>query len=236
MATVTVVVGVGPGNGAHFAHRFAQGGHAVALLARSEDYLDQLAGEINSGGGQALAVPVDIADQASVAQGFARVREELGDVDHLIQNAAMGQRGPFMEIPPEAFNAGFQVSVMGMVYCCREVLGPMEKRGSGSIILIGATAAFRGGAGFSSFAVSKFGQRALAQSIAREYGSKGVHVAHVNIDGVIESERSKSRMPDRERDFFLQPADIAEEVWHLAHQPRSTWTHDLDLRPHIEKW
>ena len=116
-----------------------------------------------------------------------------------------------MEIPPEAFNAGFQVSVMGMVYCCREVLGPMEKRGSGSIILIGATAAFRGGAGFSSFAVSKFGQRALAQSIAREYGSKGVHVAHVNIDGVIESERSKSRMPDRERDFFLQPADIAED-------------------------
>ncbi|MCZ6628747.1 MAG: SDR family NAD(P)-dependent oxidoreductase [SAR324 cluster bacterium] len=236
MATVTVIAGVGPGNGAHFARRFAKGGHAVALLARSRDYLEQLAGEISAEGGQALAVPMDIADQASVAGAFAQVRSQLGEVEHLIQNAALGQRGPFMEIPPEGFLAGFEVSVMGMVYCCREVLGPMEKRGSGSIILIGATAAFRGGSGFSSFAVSKFGQRALAQSIAREYGPRGVHVAHLNIDGVIESERSLQRLPDKEQQFFLQPKDIAESVWYLAHQPRSTWTHDLDLRPHVEKW
>ena len=167
MAAVTVIVGVGPGNGAHFARCFAKNGHSVALMARSGDYVSRLAGEIGSDGGKALAVPVDITDAGAVGEAFAKVRGELGEVDHLIQNAALGKRGPFMEIPPEGFEQSYQVSVMGMVHCCREVLPGMEKKGSGSIILIGATAAFRGGAGFSAFAVAKFGQRALAQSIAR---------------------------------------------------------------------
>lgn len=236
MTAVTVIVGVGPGNGAHFAHCFANNGHSVALMARSGDYLSKLAEEIAAEGGKALAVPVDITDAGAVSEAFAKVRGELGEVDHLIQNAALGQRGPFMEIPPEGFEKSYQVSVMGMVHCCREVLPGMEKKGGGSIILIGATAAFRGGAGFSAFAVAKFGQRALAQSIAREYMPKGVHVAHVNIDGVIDSERSRKTRGDMDESFYLKPAHIAEAVWYLVNQPRSAWSQELDLRPHVEKW
>ena len=236
MTEVTVIVGVGPGNGAHFARRFAKQGHAVALMARSGDYVDSLAEEITAGGGKVMAVPVDITDAGAVGEAFNRVRGELGEVDHLIQNAAMGARGPFMDIPPEGFEKGFQVSVMGMVHCCREVLPGMEKKGAGSIILIGATAAFRGGGGFSAFAVSKFAQRALAQSIAREYMPKGVHVAHVNIDGVIDSARSRQNRGDNPDEFYLQPDHIADAVWYLVNQPRSAWTHELDLRPHVEKW
>jgi NADP-dependent 3-hydroxy acid dehydrogenase YdfG len=236
MTTVTAVVGAGPGNGAHFAHRFAKGGHAVALLARSQDYLSQLAKEIEGEGGRALPVVMDVADPASVSAAFGRVRGELGEVNHLIQNAAAGPRGRFMEIAPEDFNKGLQVSVMGTVYCCREVLPAMEKLGGGTVTIIGATAAFRGGNGFSGFAVSKFGQRALSQSIAREYGPKGVHVSHVNIDGVIDSARSRGRRGEQPDEFFLQPGDIAEAVWYLVQQPRSAWTQELDLRPHVEKW
>ena len=236
MTNVTAIVGVGPGNGAHFAHRFAKGGHSVALLARSKDYLDGLAKEVEAEGGKALPVAMDVTDRKSVADAFARVRGELGEVGHLIQNSAAGPRGPFMEISPEEFNAGLQVSIMGTIHCCREVLPAMEKAGSGSITIVGATAAFRGGNGFSGFAVSKFGQRALSQSIAREYGSKGIHVSHINIDGVIDSPRSRSRGGDKPDEFFLQPADIAETVWYVVHQPRSAWTQELDLRPHVEKW
>ena len=236
MTAVTVIVGAGPGNGAHFAHCFAKGGHAVALMARSGDYVGKLAEEIAAAGGKALAVPVDITDQGAVIEAFAKVRSELGEVDNLIQNAAMGKRGPFMEIPPEGFEQSFQVSVMGMVYCSREVLPGMEKKGAGSIILIGATAGFRGGSGFSAFAVAKFGQRALAQSIAREYMPKGVHVAHVNIDGVIDSERARQNRAEMQAEFYLQPHHIADAVWYLVNQPRSAWTQELDLRPHVEKW
>lgn len=236
MSNVTVICGVGPGNGAHFARRFAEGGQAIALMARSTEFSEQVASEITAAGGKALVVSMDVADPASVAAGFAKVRGELGEVDTLIQNAATGARGPFMDIAPEDFNNGLQVTVMGTVYCCREVLPAMERAGRGNVIVVGATAAFRGGNGFSAFAVGKFGQRALSQSIAREYGAKGIHVAHVNIDGVIDSPRSRGRMADRPDEFFLQPGDIADAVWYLVQQPRSAWTQELDLRPHVEKW
>ena len=234
--TVTAIVGAGPGNGAHFAHRFAREGHTLALLARSGDYLGELAKEIGNGGGKALPVVMDVADPASVSEAFAKVRSELGDVDHLIQNAAMGARGPFMEIDPQDINTALQVTVMGTIYCCREVLPAMEKAGKGSITVIGATAAFRGGNGFAGFAVGKFGQRALSQSLAREFGSRGIHVSHVNIDGVIANARSIARMADKPDEFFLQPSDIADAVWYVVNQPRSAWTQEFDLRPHVEKW
>ena len=234
--TVTAIVGAGPGNGAHFAHRFAREGHTLALLARSGGYLKELSAEIENAGGRALPVEMDVADPASVSAAFEQVRGELGDVEHLIQNAAMGARGPFLEVDPKDINTALQVTVMGTIYCCREVLPGMEKAGRGTITVIGATAAFRGGNGFAGFAVGKFGQRALAQSLAREVGPKGIHVSHVNIDGVIANARSKARMADRPDEFFLQPADIAEAVWYVVNQPRSAWTQEFDLRPHVEKW
>ncbi len=236
MAHVTAIAGAGPGNGAHFARRFASEGHAVALMARSLDSLETMVAEIAAQGGQALAVELDLTDPDSVSRAFAKVRTELGEVDTLIQNAALGARGPFLEIEPEAFQQGFQVSVMGAVWCAREVLPAMVAKGGGNLVMVGATAAMRGGHGFSSFAVSKFGQRALAQSLAREFGSQGVHVTHVNIDGVIDNPRSRGRMPDKPDSFFMRPEDIAEVVWHLVNQPKSTWSHEIDLRPFGERW
>ncbi len=236
MAPVTVIAGVGPGNGAAYAHRFAREGHAVALLARSEDYITKLATAVRSAGGTALGLPVDLASQRAVGEAFARIRQELGPPDVLLQNAAGGPRGPFLELEPAAIEAGFAISVMGMVYCCREVLPHMVQQGSGAVILSGATAALRGSANFGGFAINKFGQRALAQSLAREFGPQGIHVAHVNIDGVIATPRNLERLADKPREFFLDPEDIADAVWHLARQPRSAWSQEIDLRPFGEKF
>lgn len=237
MSKVTVINGVGPGNGAHFAHRFAGEGHAVALVSRTADYLETLAGEIAAAGGKALPVAADLTDPGGVAAAFARIREELGEVDTLIQNAAGGApRGPFLDIEPERFLDGFRITVMGAVYAAREVVPGMVKKGAGNIVVIGATASLRGGNGFSAFAVGKFGQRALAQSLAREFGPQGIHVSHVIIDGVINNPRSRGRLADRPDGFFLQPQDIAQAVWELANQPRSAWSHEIDLRPFGEKW
>ncbi len=236
MSNVTVIAGVGPGNGAAFARRFAQGGHAVALLARGGDYVQALAAELRTSGAAAAGVAVDLADEGAVQRAFARVRAELGEVDVLIQNAAAGPRGPFLELAPQAFRNAFEVSVMGMVHCAREVLPAMLRRGSGAIVLSGATAGMRGSARFAGFAVAKFGQRALAQSLAREFGPQGVHVVHVNIDGVIATPRNVKALADKPADFFLQPADIAEAYWNLVQQPRSAWSQEIDLRPFGERF
>ena len=236
MAFVTVIAGVGPGNGAAFAHRFAREGHAVALLARRANYITELATAVRDAGGTALELTVDLANRDAVGEAFARIRQELGAPEVLIQNAAGGPSGPFLALEPAAIEAGFAVSVMGMVHCCREVLPHMVQQRTGAIILSGATAALRGGANFSGFAISKFGQRALAQSLAREFGPRGVHVAHVNIDGVIATPRNLARLSDKPRDFFLEPDDIAEAVWQLVRQPRSAWSQEIDLRPFGEKF
>ncbi|MBI3991808.1 MAG: SDR family NAD(P)-dependent oxidoreductase [Candidatus Lambdaproteobacteria bacterium] len=236
MSKVTVIAGVGPGNGAAFARRFAQGGHALGLLARSAQMVEGLAAELQAGGAQSLGVPVDLTDAAAVADAFQHIRRKLGDADVLIQNAAGGLRAPFLDTPVEAYREGFELCVMAMVHCCRAVLPAMLARGAGTIVLSGATAAMRGSAGFSAFAVGKFGQRALAQSLAREFGPQGVHVAHVNIDGVIGTPRNVQRLADKPPEFFLQPADIAEAYWTLAEQPRSAWSQEIDLRPFGERF
>jgi len=237
MTPVTVIAGAGPGNGRALARRFAQGGEAVALLARSPEALSALAVEIEGLGGRALAVPVDLSDADAVGAAFARVQRELGPVTTLIQNAAGGfGRGPFLELPLETFRDTLAVTVLGTVYCCRAVLPAMAQQGQGNIVVIGATGSLRGGAGFSAFAVGKAGQRMLAQSLAREFGPQGVHVAHVVIDGVVDNPRSRARLPEQPASFFLRPQDIAEAVWHLTRQPRSAWTHELDLRPFGEKF
>lgn len=236
MPEVTVVAGAGIGNGASISRRFAREGHAVALLARSRDVLDGIVKEIEGSGGKALGIATDLADPASVKAAFEQVRTELGAVTTLVQNGAIMIRGGFLELDPAAFETSFQVAVMGMVHCCREVLGEMESAGRGNVVLIGATGAMRGSGGFAPFAVGKFGQRALAQSLAREFGPKGIHVSHVVIDGVIAMERTRAMFPDAGPDFFLQPDDIAETVWNLVQQPRSAWSHEVDVRPFGERF
>jgi NAD(P)-dependent dehydrogenase (short-subunit alcohol dehydrogenase family) len=236
MNDVVVIAGAGPGNGAAFARRFAQGSYPVALLARTERTVQALADELRAGGGTALGLAVDLTDPDAVAHAFRRIRRELGAVGMLIQNAAFMVRGAFLDVPPDAFRQGFELNVMSTVHCCRESLPEMVARGGGVVVLIGATGSLRGGAGFAAFAAGKFGLRALGQSLAREFGPQGVHVAHVVIDGVIDNPRSRARLPVQPEASFLQPAHIAETVWHLVHQPRSAWSHEVDLRPFAEKW
>ena len=236
MSKVAVLAGAGPGNGAAISRRLVREGYAMGVLARSQPYVDELAAELRKMGGDALPIATDLGDPEAVANAFKRIRAELGSVDVLIQNAAPMVRSPFMELKPELFEMAFRVAVMGMVHCCREVLGDMEREGSGSIVVIGATGAMRGAGGFAPFAVGKFGQRALGQSLAREFGPKGIHVAHVIIDGVIETPATRKFFPDKDPTFFLQPEDIADAVWHVIDQPRSAWSQEIDLRPFGERF
>ena len=144
--------------------------------------------------------------------------------------------GTFTEIEPEVLNRNFQVNTMGLLYLARRVAPSMAATGKGAIIVTGNTSAQRGRANFAGFAPTKAAQRILAESLARELGPKGVHVAYVLVDAVIDLEWTRKRWPDRPDNFFIKPADIADEIWHVAHQPRGAWSFNVELRPHGELW
>lgn len=228
---ITAVIGVGPGNGAAFARRFAKEGHRVALLSRSEGYLSELASEI---GGQHFVA--DASDSASVSAALGRVKETVGPVDHLLYNAGSGVFGSVDDVGPDDLERAWRINTLGLFTAAKAVLPDMRARGAGSIIVTGATASLRGGAKFAAFAQAKAAQRSLAQSLAKQVGPDGVHVALVIVDGVIDLERTRKMMPDREDEAFMKADHIAEAVWFLSRQPRSAWTFELDLRPHVEGW
>jgi NAD(P)-dependent dehydrogenase (short-subunit alcohol dehydrogenase family) len=230
--SICVVTGVGPGNGAACVRRFARAGWRVAMLARSADKLRTLEAAIPG----ARAFAADVADAASVKEAFARVRHELGPVDALVQNAGNASFGGFLEVTADALESAWRVNTLSLFLCGREAASDMLSRGSGSIVVIGATAALRGGAGFAAFAPAKAAQRSLAQSMARSLGSRGIHVAYIVVDGVIDTPSTRSFIRDKPDDFFLKPDSIAESVFHVATQERSAWTFELDLRPYAEKW
>lgn len=235
-AKVCIVVGVGPGLGASAARRFAREGFDVALVARRKEVLDPVATDVLALGRRALSVPCDAADTASVAEAYATIERELGAPGVLVYNASAFHIGGILEISPEVFESAWKVSCFGGFLWARAVAPAMLARSAGTILFTGATAALRGSARFAGFAVGKFGLRALAQSLARELHPKGVHVAHVIIDGQIASERARSMSPGRDEGTFLSPDAIADTYVHLHAQPPSTWTHELDLRPSVEKF
>ena len=222
---VCVVIGVGPKNGQAFATRFADEGYAVALLSRSTDYASALAGELG-----AKAYACDVTDSAAIERAFEQIRRELGDVDVLLYNAGSGQFGTFDDVRDDAFEKGWQINVRGLLQCTRQVVGPMRDKGEGAIIVTGATASLRGKPMTVAFAQAKAAQRSLAQSLARQLGPEGIHVAVVIVDGMIGAD-------DQDSDAnALRPADIAHTVYHVATQPRSAWTFEVDLRPYNESW
>lgn len=223
---VCVVVGVGPKNGRAFAKRFADEGYAVALLSRSTEYTGALADEI---GGRAYAC--DVTDPDAINDTFSRIRDDLGDVEVLLYNAGSGKFGTFDDVPDEEFEKGWQINVRGLLQSTRAVVGPMRKRGRGAIIITGATASLRGKPFTSAFASAKAAQRSLAQSFARQLGPEGIHVALVIVDGKIGTDDETSNESE-----FLRPRDIAETVHHLAMQPKSAWSFEVDVRPFGESW
>lgn len=229
---VAVVTGVGPGAGAAIARRFSHGGYAVAMLARDHNRLTLLEREIE----HARAYPCDVTDEAQLDATIAVIRAELGTPKVLIHNAVGGAFGNFLEIDPQILNRNFQVNTMALLYLARRLAPAMVAAGEGTIIATGNTSAFRGKANFAGFAPTKAAQRILAEAIAREIGPKGVHVAYVMIDAVIDLEWTRKRWPDAPDGFFLKPAAIAEEVWHVAHQDRSAWSFNVELRPFGETW
>ena len=233
---VAAVLGVGPGLGAALARRFAGEGFAVALMARTEERLAEIRQDIEVSGSTALPLSADATDADSVAAAFERTRSDLGDPEVLVYNAGAFQMGGVLEVSPAQFDECFRANCAGAFYAAREVLPAMVEAGRGTILLTGATAALRGKARFSALAVGKFGLRALAQSMAREFGPQGVHVAHVIIDGQINTPRIHEMMPDREEHTLLSPDAIAETYWQLHSQDRTAWTLELDLRPSVESF
>ena len=233
---VAAVLGVGPGLGAAVARRFAGEGFGVALMARKEESVADVREEIEGGGGTALSVSADATDPDSVARAFERVLGELGDPEVFVYNAGAFQMGGILDLSPEQFDDCFRANCAGAFYAAQQVLPAMVEAGGGTVLLTGASAALRGKANFSALAVGKFGLRALAQSMAREFGPQGVHVSHVIVDGQISTPRMRQMSPDREDHTLLSPDAIAETYWQLHSQDRTAWTLELDLRPAVESF
>lgn len=233
---VAAVLGVGPGLGTAIVRRFAREDFAVGMMARNEESLSGIREDIEGGGGTALAVSADATDPASVEAAFIRVREELGDPEVFVYNAGAFQMGGILEVSPEQFDFCFKANCAGAFYAAQQVLPAMQEAGRGTIILTGATASTRGSARFAALATGKFGLRALAQSMAREFGPQGIHVAHAVIDGQILTPQAREMSPDREERTMLSPDAIAETYWQLHTQNPTAWTLELDLRPAVESF
>jgi short-subunit dehydrogenase len=225
---LALVTGVGPGTGAAVVRRFAAGGYRVAMLARDAARLAKLEREIEG----SMAVPCDVADPTALEQALAT----LPTPEVVVHNAVGGAFGTFDEIDPDLLQRNFEVNAMALLHLARLTTPAMVAAGEGSLIVTGNTSALRGKAWFAGFAPTKAAQRILAESLARDLGPKGVHVAYLVIDAVIDVPWQRERLPDKPDDFFISPASIANEVFHLAHQPRDAWSFLAEVRPFHEPW
>ena len=230
------MVGVGPGLGDALVRRFARGGHPVALVARSREFIQSLAAEITVAGGRALAVSADVGDAEAVARAFDTVRAKLGPPEVLLYNAGSGKWGRITEITPAQFEESWRTNAYGAFLCAKQVVSEMIKNGRGVMLFTGATAGVKAGPLSAAFGPAKFAMRGLAQSLARDLGPRGIHVAYVNVDGMIDMPHVRSQMPQVKNEDLLKPAAIAEAYWHLANQDASAWTQELDVRPFKEKF
>jgi NAD(P)-dependent dehydrogenase (short-subunit alcohol dehydrogenase family) len=232
MKPLAIVTGVGPGTGAAIVRRFHDGGFQVAMIARNAERLAELEAEL----ADAFAVPCDVSDAAALHAALDLIEARAGVPKAVVHNAVGGAFGSFLDIGPEILERNFQVNVMALMHIARWAAPRMEAAGGGALIVTGNTSALRGKAHFAAFAPTKAAQRILAESIARTMGPRGVHVAYLIIDAVIDLEWQRQRNPDKPDDFFCRPVDIADEVWRLAHQPRSAWSFLAEVRPYAEPW
>ena len=228
---VCLITGVGPGTGAALARRFAEG-YAVAMLARKAERLAELEREIPT----ARGYPCDVSDTAQLSATFEKITSELGAPEVVIHNAVGGAFGDFLKIDPEVLRKNFEVNTMALLQLGRLAAPAMIENGRGAILVTGNTSTYRGKANFAGFAPTKAAQRILAESMARTLGPQGVHVAYLAIDAVIDVPWTRTMQPDQPDAYFCKPADIADECWHLAHQARSAWTFDVQIRPDGEVW
>lgn len=229
-----------PGIGAAVAMRAARGGLRVYVTGRNVEKIEQTVQTIAGQGGSAVALQVDASLQEQVAGAFERAVQDGCRLELVVHNVGTNRPGSFLDITPAQLEKSWRNDCLSGFIVGQEATKRMVPQERGTLIFTGASASLRGKAGFGSFAAAKAGLRILAQSMAREFGPKGIHVAHVIIDGVVDGDRLRSLMPDlieqKGEDGALKPADIAEVYWALHRQHRTTWTHELDLRPFKENW
>lgn len=232
MKPLAVVTGVGPGTGASVVRRFHEGGYQVAMLARNGARLSELESELPN----SFAVPCDVADADALNKALRTIENRAGAPRVVIHNAVGGAFASFLDLEPEVLLQNFHVNTMALLHLARWAAPHMKAAGEGAIIVTGNTSALRGRAMFAGFAPTKAAQRILAESLARDLGPKGVHVAYLVIDAVIDVPWQRERLKDTPDEFFIHPPAIAAEVFHLAHQPRDAWSFYAEVRPFGETW
>ena len=228
-----LITGVGEGTGTALARRFARGGYKVAMLARNQERLKLLEHEIPD----SKAYLCDVGNIDMLLNTVEAVRKDIGDPHVLIHNAVAATFQSFLEADPKDLEKNFRVNTTSLLYLARELAPAMIETGQGAIMVTGNTAALRGIPNTAVFAPTKAAQRILSESLARDLGPKGVHVAYITIDAVIDTPWTRDPFhPDKPDEFFSKPNAIADEVFHVAHQDRSTWSFDVVIRPYAEKW
>jgi NAD(P)-dependent dehydrogenase (short-subunit alcohol dehydrogenase family) len=238
--SVCCVIGAGDATGSAIARRFAQEGYTVCVARRNEEALRPLVQQIRDQGGHAFAFGMDARREEQVVSFFNQIEAGVGQIDAVVFNVGGNIRFPILETTSQKYFKVWEMCAMAGFLVGREAARVMLQRERGTILFTGATASTRGGAGFSAFAGGKAALRALAQSMARELGPKGIHIAHVIIDGLIDTaftrEHFAQRVADVGLDGILNPDHIADAYWWLHQQPRDAWTFELDLRPSVERW
>ena len=237
---VALVVGAGDATGGAIARRFARGGYTVCATRRHLDKLQPLLEEIREAGGEAHGFASDARSEDEVAALFDEIESRIGAIEVVVFNVGANARASILEESADRYFKLWEIGCFAGFLVGRKAARCMAPRGRGTILFTGATASLRGSAQFAGFAGAKAGLRMLAQSMARELGPRGIHVAHVVVDGAIDTEFIRETYPERyalkAQDGILQPDHIAENYWMLHLQPRDAWTHELDLRPWSEKF
>ncbi|MEX2475830.1 SDR family oxidoreductase [Marinobacter sp.] len=237
-ASVAIIIGAGDATGGAIARRFAREGYATVVTRRRREALDSLLESIEAEGGQAYGFGCDARDENAMEELFKHTEEQIGEIEVVVFNIGANVHFSITETTERVYRKVWEMAALAGFLAGREAAKAMLPRNRGTIIFTGATASLRGSSGFSAFSGAKFALRALAQSMARELGPKGIHVAHPIIDGAIDTDFIRENFPDRyaqkEQDGILNPEHIADQYWQIHCQPRDAWTHELDLRPWME--
>lgn len=233
---VALIIGAGDATGGAIAKRFAKGGYISCMTRRNADKLQPLIDEIEQAGGTAYGFASDARKEQQVIQLIEEIESNIGEIEVLVFNIGANVPCSILEETARKYFKIWEMACFSAFLTGREVAKRMVSRQRGTLIFTGATAGLRGAAYFSAFAGAKHALRALAQSMARELGPQNIHVAHVVVDGAIDTDFIKNSFPHLYEKKDQDPEHIAENYWHLAQQPRDAWTHELDLRPWMEKW
>lgn len=235
-----LIVGAGDATGGAIARRFAREGYATVVTRRELPSLDGLLAQIRADGGEAHGFGSDARDEDQTVQLFETIERDIAPLEVVVFNIGANVNFPIRETTSRVYRKVWEMAAFAGFLAGREAARAMVPRGKGTIIFTGATASIRGASGFSAFSGAKFALRSLAQSMARELGPQGVHVAHTIIDGAIDTEFIRTLFPERyalkAQDGILNPDHIADAYWMLHQQPRDAWTHELDLRPYMERF